>query len=355
VAIALVFLLPAIALVLYQDVGNPRAMGMAKTAANTAGKHETGDTGDIDALVNNLRSRLTEDRESLDGWVLLARTLKSMQRYPEALEALETAKRIAPEDPYVAVELVETRIFLSPQGRMNDEMVAMLQTALTADPNQQKALWLLGIAATQAGEDEAAISYWETLLQQLDPATTIAGSVNKQIAAAQNRLGIESTVSTGVSTSQPETGAGVETVARAATQQQPKPQTQAEPTVPPEQSEGTWAGMSVRVSAAGEIQSKIPPDAVLWVMIRSAGPAVGPPLGVRRLSSSSIPLEITISDQDSMMKERLISSQSEVQLQARISLSGTPQARSGDWQSAPVTVPLSSTETLELTIDQQVE
>ena len=56
-----------------------------------------------------------------------------------------------------------------------------------------------------------------------------------------------------------------------------------------------------------------------------------------------------------MLAERKISLEREVQLQARVSLSGSPGARPGDWQSAPLTVALSSTGTVELILDQQVE
>jgi hypothetical protein len=90
-------------------------------------------------------------------------------------------------------------------------------------------------------------------------------------------------------------------------------------------------------------------------MIRSPGPAMGPPLGVRRVIDPVLPLEITISDGDSMLEERQISSEGEVRLQARISLTGSPAAGSGDWQSAPVTVSLDSAEAVELVIDQRVE
>ena len=68
-----------------------------------------------------------------------------------------------------------------------------------------------------------------------------------------------------------------------------------------------------------------------------------------------LPLDLTISDGDSMLQERRISLESEVQLQARISLSGSPAAAAGDWQSAPVSVPLSATDTVELVIDKQVQ
>ena len=67
---------------------------------------------DIDAMVASLRAKLTQSPQHLEGWMLLARTLKTLQRFPEALEALEIARRIAPEDSTVAVELIEARISL---------------------------------------------------------------------------------------------------------------------------------------------------------------------------------------------------------------------------------------------------
>jgi cytochrome c-type biogenesis protein CcmH len=363
IALALVFAVPAGALMVYKNIGAPEAIDMVSAPARNVATHEAGESAELDDLVGNLRARLTEDSESLDGWILLARTLKSMQRYSEALEALETANRIAPDNPFVIVELVETRIFVSPQGLIDAEMVAMLQAALTADPNQQKALWLLGIAASQAGEDEAAISYWETLSKQLEPETTIAQSVGKQIDMARARLGLETEDAANASPFGAETGAETQTAA------EPEPPVESQtgmsaqpPAIASTAAESsaaamnqptgeTWTGTDLRVSFADGIQPQIPSSAVLWVMIRTAGPVAGPPLGVRRVIGPTLPLELTISDQDSMMKERLIS----LQLQARLSLSGAPQARSGDWQTAPMTVPLDSSETLELVIDQQVE
>ena len=94
IALALVFALPAGALWLYQDVGTPQALDMVRTPqVSVAGDHQVNpeNGAEIDDMVTQLRSRLTEDAESLEGWILLARTLKTMQRFPEALEALETA------------------------------------------------------------------------------------------------------------------------------------------------------------------------------------------------------------------------------------------------------------------------
>jgi cytochrome c-type biogenesis protein CcmH len=283
----------------YPYVGTPEALErvvVATQAKQTTQAGHTSESSEMDAMVASLRARLTESPEHLEGWMLLSKTLKTMQRYPEALEALETAHRIAPENPYVAVELIEARIFISGQGRIDNEMVAVLEDAVARDPSQQKGLWLLGVASSQSGDDAKAIEYWQMLLQQLEPGRTIAGSVQEH-----------------------------------------------------------HEGIKLMLSASDELKANMPSSAVMFVIIRSAGPAVGPPLGVRRISNPVLPLELTISDQDSMMAERQISSESELRLQARLSLSGAPNAQSGDWQSAPVTVPLKTTETVRVVIDQRVD
>jgi len=343
IALALVFALPAGALMLYQDVGTPEGLDIVGSPAAIASAANPHDTDDV---VTNLRARLTESPESLDGWILLARTLKTMQRYPEALEALETARRIAPDDPYVAVELVEARIFISPQGRIDNEMVSMLQAALDQDPSQQKALWLMGMAASQAGEDEAAISYWEILLQQLEPGRTITKSVQEQIAMAQTRLGLNSETA-------PDTAAETEPTAEPATETSAAISTTQ--TAAQAADDAGWQGTGIRISPSDALKADMPQGAVLYVMIRTPGPAVGPPIGVRRIHNPSLPLDITISDGDSMLQERKISSQSEVTLQARLSLTGAPGAKSGDWQSSTRVIPLNSNGQVELLIDQQVE
>jgi len=350
VALALVFLLPVAALMLYKNVGAPEGIDVSGKPATHASNST--DPNEIDDMVASLRAKLTESKEDLEGWILLSRTLKTMQRFPEALEALETARRIAPDDPFVSVELVEVRIFLSPEGRIDEEMVSMLQEALTRDPGQQKALWLMGIAASQGGDDVTAINYWETLLQQLEPDSTIAESVQEQITMAQTRMGMTPEASTQTETS-PITEPVVEKATESSVPATEKPVAKQIP----ERTEETavWTGTSVQVSPSEALQSEMPVGAVLYVMIRAPGPAVGPPIGVRRIKNPALPLEITISDQDSMLKEVQISSLPEVQLQARLSLSGSPAARSGDWQSGTKVVPLKSKEPVVLQLGQKVE
>jgi len=344
-ALALIFVLPAGAVMIYKQVGTPAAIGMStpakRAAAATPPPNEahSPESAEMDSMIANLRSRLTENPDDLDGWMLLARTLRATQQFPEAMEALKTASRLSPGNPFIIVDIVETQIYMSPGGEITPEMTATLRQALEMQPDMQKALWLLGIAAAQAGDDAFAITYWETLLEQIEPDSNVAKSVQMQINAAKSRMGMAVEETDIVETATTDTSVA-ET-----------------PSAPPAETpaDGSWPGLRLTVAADPAAQSEIPEGGVLFVIIRSPGPAVGPPIGVRRIIGPKLPLEITISDQDSMIKERSISAETEVQFQAKYSLTGSPTASAGDWQSKPVIVKLDGAETVELVIDQRVE
>ena len=72
-----------------------------------------------------------------------------------------------------------------------------------------------------------------------------------------------------------------------------------------------------------------PPDTVVFVFARQAG---GPPMPivVKRLAASQLPLELSLTDADSMMPNRKLSQFSAIQLVARLSYSGTPALAPGD-------------------------
>lgn len=311
--IALLILVPAASLLLYRGVGSPESLNAAASAPPA--------DADIDSLTDSLRERLTESPESLDGWVLLGKTYKTMQRYPEALEALETAHSLAPDDPVVMVEMVEAQLYASGNPRFTGEMTGLLERAVAMSPSLQKGLWLLGIASAQAGDDRAAVDYWQRLASQLEPGSPVAQSVREQISQAESRLGIE-----------------------------PAPDEPAP--------EAAWPGLSLQITADDglmESSGELPAEAALFVIVYPPGPRVGPPLGVRRIADPEFPLRLTLQDEDSMMPERLISAQQQVQVQARLSASGRANAISGDWQSAPVDVAIDHEEPIALNLDQKVE
>jgi cytochrome c-type biogenesis protein CcmH len=341
--LALIFIIPATTLWIYQSAGTPEAIGLSpaprQSAAEATNEAHAQNAGDMDTMLAGLRARLEANPDDLDGWMLLARSYRSQQRYAEAAEVLEKANSLAPDNAFVMVELAETWVFISPDGKVGADSLTLLQRALTIDPSQQKAMFLLGVAAAQAGELEYAIEYWETLLADLEPDSPVAQSVQSQINQARMELA----------------GSSPEPATDPVDKDEPADVTPAMTAAPELPADEAWTGSRVVISRTEEMPASVAANAVLYVMVRSAGPAMGPPIGVRRIAAPSLPLEITITDQDSMMAERKISFETDVQFQARLSLTGSPAASSGDWQSGAKSVSLGSNDTVELVLDQQVE
>jgi cytochrome c-type biogenesis protein CcmH len=332
-ALTAVLLFPLVGYFLYQSVGTPEAIGIEVTAP--VDRAETGQTAapasapgkDMASLADGLRQRLNESPEDVEGWVLLARSYKNLERYPEAVEALETAQDLMPDDPLIRVELVEARLFNSNKPQLTSAMVAELERAVRDDPTLQKGLWLLGIAAAQAGDDEAAINWWTRLQQQIEPDSQIAITIGQQLDEARGRLGMESEQANSVAT------------------------------------ESDWQGVSVTLQLSDQATADwpdlpaghVPAGMVLFVIARTEGSSKGPPLGARKINQPVFPLQLTISDDDSMMPQRPISSAPVLQLQARLSQSGQPTASAGDWQSETMTSKSEDGDSIVLELVQKLQ
>jgi cytochrome c-type biogenesis protein CcmH len=308
----LVIMIPLTSYFLYQGVGTPMALNPAAIEPAPAS------SGDMNELTAQLRSRLSETPEDAEGWVLLARSYKNLQKYPESLEAIETANRLMPNQPLIQVELVETQLYVSGTPMLSEQMVETLEQAVQAEPALQKGLWLLGIAAAQRGNDEAAIDWWNRLLVQLDPASPIAQSVREQLDRSMLRLG-----------------------------QLPEPTTS-----------GQWQGSEIRIElerSDGSAIFQIPAEAVLFVIIRPAGSAGGPPLGVKRVDQPEFPLQLALTDADSMLPQKPISSAGNLTIMARLSMTGQPLASAGDWQSPTVVLPQNAEDQLVLKLESGLD
>ena len=78
------------------------------------------------------------------------------------------------------------------------------------------------------------------------------------------------------------------------------------------------------------------------------------PLAIQRLTVSQLPTTITLDDSNGMLPNMKLSDFPQVVIGARISRSGDPLAKSGDWQTLSDPVETKRKETIVLTIDQIV-
>lgn len=290
-ALALALGLPLAAGGLYYLKGTPDALDPANRVAPRT----------IDDAIAMLQRQLAKDPDNLEGRVLLARSYMASQQFDKARDNYAKAIALAPQDVDLPVEYAEALMRTSPDHRFPPQAVTMLENAVEKNPQNQRALFFLGMHRMQSGDPVAASATWERLLPLLSPD---AGAVLRQQINA----------------------------ARATVQLPPLP----EPATAP--------GLTITLDADPTLAKDIHPGDVVFVFARAGdGPDAGPPLAVKRISVAHLPMTLSLSDADSPMPTAKLSSQKSVRLAARLSRTGTAQAASGDIEADPVTVDVGAT------------
>jgi cytochrome c-type biogenesis protein CcmH len=121
---------------------------------------------------------------------------------------------------------------------------------------------------------------------------------------------------------------------------------------PPTPVERPGAVVSADVSVSKEAAATLPAEATVFVIARDPN-APSPPIAVIRRRLSELPTTVELRDQDSMIPGRSLSGFAEFELVARVSVSGEPVARSGDWFASAIVNPSESRD-VNLAIQEQV-
>mgnify|MGYP001435674561 FL=1 len=166
-AIALLLLLPVLALAAYGILGNPKALDPAQTAAAPKMTAEQ-----ISGMVARLAERMQANPDDMQGWLMLARSYKTMGRYEEAAAAYAKAEKVIDDDPELLASYAETIAMASGNG-LKGKPTQLILRALKIDPQHPHSLFLAGAAAMGAGDNRKGIAYWEALLPQVEPGSEL--------------------------------------------------------------------------------------------------------------------------------------------------------------------------------------
>jgi cytochrome c-type biogenesis protein CcmH len=340
----ILLILPLAGILMYQAIGTPEAINtpsaaVAQRAAQQSPAHSE-QQGQMEELVASLQQRMNENPDDPEGWLILGRSLKTMQRYADAEIALGNANRLVPGNPAIMIELAETMLFTSGQPEVSDEARQLIEAALAVDPNQQKGLWIMGMASAQEGDDTQAIAYWQKLLGLLEPASGPHQAVTEQIEMAQTRMG-QAPVATQTAAVEPAVEEPVEVTPA---------MTKPAETSPPA-TEGF--GIPVTVSIGDGMSASIPSSAALFIFVHPSG-AAGMPLAVKRLAPRGFPMTLNFTDADLLRPGGSLQDFEKLDISARISMAGIANGASGDIQANRVTIDTNNVSAIALNLDQRV-
>jgi len=155
-AVGIAAVLPAAAISIYLWAGAPFAIGgSARVDAALPAHEET----ELRAAADALAARTKADPGNLEDWVMLGRTLASLERFAEAHDAYRHALALAPGRPELHAELGEILV-LEGQGVVTPAAEAEFGKA----GNDPRARYYTAEAALQQGDTEKAVGLLHALL-----------------------------------------------------------------------------------------------------------------------------------------------------------------------------------------------
>lgn len=183
--------IPIGAIAFYLVVGNPKALSPTLPTAESpaqASPSGTMSAQQIAANVDKLAKRLEQNPNDAEGWLMLARSYTSMERFSEAASAYARATALNDGDASVWADYAEA-LALSSGQRLAGKPTEAVNRALQIDPKNQKALALAGSAAYEAGDYPKAVDYWQKLQRLLPPGSELAKTLSDEIAKAKKLAG----------------------------------------------------------------------------------------------------------------------------------------------------------------------
>ena len=138
----------------------------------------------------NLTSKLEQNPDNVDDWVLLGRTRLAMQRYGAAVEAFEQAIKRAPDRPQAQAFYGEALVMAN-QGTVVPKAQQAFQKVRDQVPDDPRSRFYLGLAEKQAGNPQAALDIWKRLVADAPPGAPYLEAISQQMAQVERELGIE--------------------------------------------------------------------------------------------------------------------------------------------------------------------
>ncbi len=190
-ALLLVVLIPGLTIGLYYIIGTQQIIPLLANAGSAPAPRQAttpaGDAPSLEVMVERLATRMQQEPDNAEGWVMLGRSYTALQRFGDAAVAYGRAHRLVGNNADLLAEYADALVMAS--GReFNDQSGALLMEALAIEPGNIKALWLAGHWKNQQGEYAEAIRYWQRAAELLPPDGEDAPVIAQQIKQARARL-----------------------------------------------------------------------------------------------------------------------------------------------------------------------
>jgi len=145
---------------------------------------------DLASLADRLKKRLEQDKDSVEGWQLLARTYMTMGNYAEAVPTFERLMSLQPGDAGTYAAYAEA-ITLAANGSVTPKSRVAFEQALAKDAKEPTSRFYLGLADWQSGDYQRAYDRWVSLMGDTRADAPWAEVLQQRLAEASEKLGLD--------------------------------------------------------------------------------------------------------------------------------------------------------------------
>ncbi|MCK5191200.1 MAG: c-type cytochrome biogenesis protein CcmI [Methylococcales bacterium] len=312
----LLIAIPLFSVLTYLQLGEPDALKKVQEVQQ-AQKQSSQSGLDVNAMVSGLAERLKQDPENAEGWLMLGRSYKYLEKYPLAVNAFEKAYALLGDEPEIMLQYADA-LAMANGGKLAGKPSELIFKALEKSPNALTGLWLAGMAKAENGEFNQAMQYWRKLEKILPPESDSLRELQGLMAAVQ----AQTTGSSGT----------VDTVSATV----------------------TTVSINVQVSVADFIKAKVAQTDTVFIYAKAlTGPPM--PLAIVRKQVSDLPLSVTLDDAMAMMPTMKLSKFKQVKIMARISKSGAAMQQKGDFIGSVELQELAGSTSVVIVISEEVK
>lgn len=249
----------------------------------------------VEEMTAHLEQAVKEQPDSAEAWYFLGRTYMNQERPADAAMAFARVVELAGRQPELLGQWAQAQYFAGDR-QWSEQLQALTDEALQADPQELTSLGLLGIAAYEEGRYKDAVRFWEQLVAALPENDPSREAIRGGIERARQQV---------------DGGSG-----------------NAEAGQAPAAASTQAAALQIQVQLDPKVAETVSPEDSVFVFARAVnGPPV--PLAAKRLTVGDLPATVTLSDADAMVPSLKISSVEQVTVMARVSRTG--DATKGEW------------------------
>ena len=278
----LILLIPLLSLLLYFKLADPQALQQAEMQ-----QAQSKNDAEVQSMIPKILERLQQNPGDLEGWLMLGRSYKYLEKYPEATQVFAKLYSLQPGNVEVILNYAEC-LAISSNGQLAGKPAELSYKALQLAPDNKDALWMAGLAKAEEGNTGLAISYWQRLAAQL-PANSDALPQIQQMIAQAGQAG-------------PAPGSTSSEMTR----------------------------ISVKVDMDASVKSQVNPEQTLFIYAQAAnGPKM--PLAIVRKQVADLPASVELNDSMAMQANTHLSDHKQLKIIARISKTGNASTQAGDF------------------------